>query len=87
MDELEGIPVMKTDPTLGEQQAVRLSELRRTRDNTSVATCLEEVRRCAATDENLFPAVIEAVRARATLGEIMNVLKEKFGTYTAPSGF
>ncbi len=87
MDELEGIPVMKTDPTLGEQQTERLAELRDTRDNASVTACLEEVRRCAATNKNLFPSVIEAVRARSTLGEIMNVLKEQFGTYTAPSGF
>ena len=78
---------MKTDPTLGEQQTERLAELRDTRDNASVAACLEEVRRCAATNKNLFPSVIEAVRARSTLGEIMNVLKEQFGTYTAPSGF
>jgi len=40
-----------------------------------------------ANDENLFPHVIESVRARCTLGEIMNVMKEDFGTYMAPSGF
>ena len=37
--------------------------------------------------EICFPYVIDAVRARATLGEIMGVLKEEFGTYMAPSGF
>ena len=36
---------------------------------------------------NLFPPVLEAVRARATLGEIMNEMKKVFGTYMAPSGF
>jgi len=35
----------------------------------------------------LFPPVLEAVRARATLGEIMGELKTIFGTYMAPSGF
>ena len=87
MDEHEGVPVMKTDATLGEQQSIRLGKLRSTRDNEKVATCLQDVRRCAATEENLFPAVLEAVRARATLGEIINVMKDEFGTYTAPSGF
>ncbi|MDP7395044.1 MAG: methylmalonyl-CoA mutase family protein, partial [Candidatus Poseidonia sp.] len=87
MDEHEGVPVMKTDATLGEQQSIRLGKLRSTRDNEKVATCLQDVRRCAATEENLFPAVLEAVRARATLGEIINVMKSEFGTYTAPSGF
>ena len=87
MDEHEGVPVMKTDATLGEQQSIRLGKLRATRDNEKVATCLQAVRRCATTEENLFPVVLDAVRARATLGEIITVMKDEFGTYTAPSGF
>ena len=86
MDEHEGVPVMKTDATLGEQQSIRLGKRLR-QDSEKVATCLQDVRRCAATEENLFPAVLEAVRARATLGEIINVMKDEFGTYTTPSGF
>lgn len=87
MDELEGIPVMKTDATLGERQTQRLAELRSTRNGELVTNALEAVRTAASGEANLFPAVIEAVRSRATLGEIMNVLKDEFGTYMAPSGF
>lgn len=87
MEDVEGIPVMKTDATLGERQSQRLSDLRKTRDNTAVQHALENVRASAISGENLFPPVIEAVRSRATLGEIMNVLKGEFGTYMAPSGF
>ena len=87
MDEIEGIPVMKTDASLGERQTERLAELRAQRDDQAVAEALEAVALSAENGSNLFPYVIEAVRARATLGEIINVLKARFGTYMAPSGF
>lgn len=87
MEELSEIPVMKTDATLGERQAERLKTLKATRNNDAVDRSLSEVRRAAVAGDNLFPHVIEAVRNRATLGEIMGVLKDEFGTYTAPSGF
>lgn len=87
MEELDGIPVMKTDATLGERQTERLAELRASRNGAVVSEALEAVREAASGETNLFPAVIEAVRCRATLGEIMGVLKDEFGTYMAPSGF
>ena len=87
MDEIEGIPVMKTDASLGERQSQRLRALRDERDSEAVNQALDRVRLAATNGKNLFPHVIEAVRCRATLGEIMNVLKAEFGTYTAPSGF
>jgi len=87
MDEIEGIPVMKTDASLGERQTERLAELRAQRDDQAVSEALEAVALSAENGSNLFPYVIEAVRARATLGEIINVLKARFGTYMAPSGF
>jgi len=87
MDELEGIPVMKTDATLGQRQTERLNDLKKTRQTSMVADALSKIDLAAKDGSNLFPLVIEAVRARATLGEIMGVLKDEFGTYTAPSGF
>ena len=87
MDELEGIPVMKTDATLGQRQTERLNDLKKTRQTSIVAEALSKIDLAAKDGSNLFPLVIEAVRARATLGEIMGVLKDEFGTYTAPSGF
>ena len=78
---------MKTDASLGERQTERLAELRAQRDDQAVAEALEAVALSAENGSNLFPYVIEAVRARATLGEIINVLKARFGTYMAPSGF
>ena len=71
----------------GERQTQRLAELRASRNVEGVSNALEAVRIAASGEANLFPAVIEAVRCRATLGEIMGVLKDEFGTYMAPSGF
>ena len=87
MDEHQTIPVMKVDPSLGERQTERLAALRASRDAARVAEALDAVRTAAGSDTNLFPPVIQAVRARATLGEIIGVMKDEFGTYMAPSGF
>ena len=48
---------------------------------------LSSISEACSTDDNLFPLVIEAVKADATLGEIMKAMKDVFGTYMAPSGF
>lgn len=87
MDEQQNIPVMKTDPTLGESQTKRLANLRSSRNQASVTAALVAVQEAATNGDNLFPPVLDAVRARATLGEIMNEMKSVFGTYMAPSGF
>ena len=48
---------------------------------------LDEIRRIAESDENLFPAVLEAVKRYATLGEICDVLRDIFGEYRAVQMF
>lgn len=87
MSELESIPVMKTDEKLGASQSKRLAALRSNRDSASVDAALQRIRQAAEMGTNLFAPIIEAVRCRATLGEIMGELKQEFGTYMAPSGF
>jgi methylmalonyl-CoA mutase N-terminal domain/subunit len=44
---------------------------------------LAEVRRVAESDENLLPPMREALRARCTIGEVCNELRDVFGTYDA----
>jgi methylmalonyl-CoA mutase N-terminal domain/subunit len=48
---------------------------------------LKTIREVADGDANLFPHVLEAVKAGCTLGEIMQAMKDVFGTWMAPSGF
>jgi len=57
-----------------------LKELRKSRDNTKVAQALDNLRRVTEnTEENIFPAILEAVKAYATLGEIMGVMRMGYG--------
>jgi methylmalonyl-CoA mutase len=66
-----------------EAQLARLAELKRTRDAGRVAGALAALEQAARTSENLLAAALEATRARATLGEISEVLAEVFGRYEA----
>ena len=78
---------MKLNPKVTEQQHQRLIETRSSRDSDEVGKILSSISEACSTDENLFPLVIQAVKADATLGEIMKAMKDVFGTYMAPSGF
>ncbi len=87
MDENNPIKAMKLDDKLGERQREKLALLRKTRDNRAVNEVLNSIREAARNNDNLFPIVLDAVRAECTLGEIMQALKDEFGTWMAPSGF
>ena len=78
---------MKLNPKVTEQQHKRLTAIRSSRDSEHVSGILSSIAEACSTDENLFPLVIKAVKADATLGEIMKAMKDVFGTYMAPSGF
>lgn len=68
-------------------QVQRLERIRRERDNDTVTGALERVRAAAKSDDNVMPAVMDAVLAYATVGEICRVLKQVFGTYQEPVRF
>jgi methylmalonyl-CoA mutase N-terminal domain/subunit len=61
----------------------RTERVRAERNAEEAARALGEVRRVALIDENLLPPMREALRARATVGEICGVLREEFGMYDA----
>ncbi|MEO8899610.1 MAG: methylmalonyl-CoA mutase family protein [Candidatus Dormibacter sp.] len=73
--------VLVIDIDVESDQAERLRQLRAARDNNSVATRLDALKEVAAGSENTMPAIIDAVRARATEGEIVGALREVFGVY------
>lgn len=72
-------------PGVEERQRERLERLRRERDAARVRFCLEEVRRAAMGRDNLVPRFLDAVKARATLGELCDVLRSVFGEHRQPS--
>ncbi len=77
----EPVPVQRIDPELHEKRKREVAEFKRNRDGESVRVGLENLRRAARGNENLFPYVLEAFRRRATLGEVCGVLREEWGEY------
>jgi methylmalonyl-CoA mutase cobalamin-binding domain/chain len=69
------------DEEASNRQLARLRKTKESRDGGAVQEALDEVVRVAKTDENIMPATIAAVRARATGGEIIKALRPVFGTY------
>jgi len=68
-------------------QIERLARIRRERDADAVGSLLDRVRAAATRGENVMPAVVDAVEAYATVGEVCGVLKEVFGAYQEPVRF
>jgi methylmalonyl-CoA mutase N-terminal domain/subunit len=67
------------------QQIERLRALRASRDQAAVDAALTEVGRVAGVAANLLPPMKDALRARATLGEVSDVLRDAFGEYRPSS--
>jgi methylmalonyl-CoA mutase N-terminal domain/subunit len=87
--EAEPMPfeIHRVDPQVERRKVRELREFRRTRDQARLEERLEELREAAAGDENLMPATIEAVRARATGGEIVEAVRSVFGSYVEHAVF
>jgi methylmalonyl-CoA mutase N-terminal domain/subunit len=70
------------DPETERRQIENLARTRRERDNHKVAGLLEELKRVAADDQaNIMPVTIELVKARASMGEIVETLRGLWGSY------
>ena len=79
------IPILEMDPEGFRRQCARLESLKQARDSGRVGQALDRLRIAAAGTENTMPFILDAVRAYATLGEIVEVMKEIFGTYEEPT--
>jgi methylmalonyl-CoA mutase N-terminal domain/subunit len=75
-------PILRIDPALEGKQVKRLGATRARRDSPAVEEALVELKRAAATEENLMGPILKAARARATEGEMIAAMQEVFGTYT-----
>ncbi len=75
------IPLLEMDENGYKRQVERLADLRKTRDNGRVGQTLDKLRIAAQGTENTMPYLMDCVRAYATLGEMIAVLKEVFGVY------
>src|SRR5467141_1870069 len=80
-EEDRNIPILRIDAEIERSQIARLNALRAKRDSTRAKLALAELQRRAATTENLLPAILAAVEAYATIGEISDALRCVFGEY------
>ncbi|HXH05789.1 MAG TPA: methylmalonyl-CoA mutase family protein [Vicinamibacterales bacterium] len=83
-DEPVRIDVLRIDPEVEARQIERVRRVRATRDETRRRAALARVADAARGRDNLVPPILEAVEARATLGEIADTLREVFGEYREP---
>jgi methylmalonyl-CoA mutase N-terminal domain/subunit len=79
------LELYEVDPKLAGQQYEDLTRVKSSRDNAQVSRALDNVREVARGKESLMPAIIEAVKAYASLGEICAVLRNEFGTFQEPT--
>jgi methylmalonyl-CoA mutase N-terminal domain/subunit len=79
-------PTLYIDPVVEERQLKRLADVKQARDDTAVADALERVRVDAADSSvNIMPALLNAVAAYVTEGEIINALESVFGIWVDTS--
>ena len=87
MNEEIKVPTLYVDYEGQRKHLERLARVRRERDNAATQHALETLRRACEGSENTMPAILEAVRTYATLGEIMGVFRTVFGEYREPAVF
>jgi methylmalonyl-CoA mutase N-terminal domain/subunit len=80
-EEERPIPLLRIDPAIEREQVERLRALRARRDKAKAQAAIAEVERRAASSDNLMPAILAAVEAYATVGEIADAMRRAFGEY------
>ena len=72
---------LRLDPELEARQVERLKAFRRRRDDSAATRAISDLKRAAEGTENVVPRIVAAVKARSTLGEIANAMRDVFGEH------
>jgi methylmalonyl-CoA mutase N-terminal domain/subunit len=81
------VPLLKIDEEVAKQQENDLNRIKQERDSDKVKEKLRDLKEAAEGNDNLMPYIMDAIRVYASIGEIINTLKEVFGTYHEDSIF
>jgi methylmalonyl-CoA mutase, N-terminal domain len=81
IDEEKPIPLLHMDESLERKQVERLRAVRAKRDQAKWKSAIQHVEDCARGTDNLMPAIVEAVDANATVGEISDAMRRVYGEY------
>ena len=83
-DEVLRIPLLEIGADQEQRHLDRLARVRTERDAEAHARAMNRLRADAAAGENLMPAIVAAVEAYATIGEMCNLLRRQYGEYKEP---
>jgi len=87
-EEVPKIKILRVDPEVRSRVIQRLKEYKAARDDAKVEGVLSALRRAAERDDvNIVPYILDALRAKATLGEISRALRETWGEWRSPAIF
>ncbi|HET6617356.1 MAG TPA: methylmalonyl-CoA mutase family protein [Gemmatimonadota bacterium] len=81
------IPILRIDPRYEREQIERVEKIRAERDATACDAAMSALRAAIRAEENLMEPVLDAVRAYATVGEIVELMKGVYGTWREPEIF
>jgi methylmalonyl-CoA mutase N-terminal domain/subunit len=87
LDTEEPYEPLRVDPAIEAEQVARLEELRRSRDSAAMRRALTDLQEAAKRTENVLFPMREALRARATVGEVSHALREVWGLYRPTDRF
>ncbi len=81
------LEILRVSHEVEREQVRLLAQRKTTRDEARVQAALEQMLLTARSDANMVPAMLEATRAEATLGEICEALRQEWGSYREPARF
>ncbi|MFI0784693.1 methylmalonyl-CoA mutase [Streptomyces lydicus] len=87
LDEEEPYEPLRVDPAIEARQTERLAVLRTRRNGRAVTRSLDDLRKAAEGTDNVLPPMREALRARATVGEVCDALRGVWGQYVPTDAF
>jgi methylmalonyl-CoA mutase N-terminal domain/subunit len=87
VDAHDTLDILRVSHQVETDQKAELAERRQGRDDAAARAAVERMVEVGRTDANMLPAMLDAVRAEATLGEICDALRAEWGSYTEPARF
>jgi len=83
----EPLEILRVSHEVEREQKAELAQRRTARDDDAARAAVARMVEVSRTDANMIPAMLDAVRAEATLGEICDALRGEWGNYTEPARF
>jgi methylmalonyl-CoA mutase N-terminal domain/subunit len=87
VDAHDKLDILRVSHQVEKDQKAELAARRQARDDAAARAAVARMVEVGRTDANMLPAMLDAVRAEATLGEICDALRQEWGSYTEPARF